>query len=71
MCLGTHWGSVHLLDHQGNTVDTPINRRDSPRHMVSVNQISIDSKGEHIASCSDDGMVQIIVHFTLSIEAIK
>ena len=25
--------------------------------MVSVNQISIDNKGEYIATCSDDGMV--------------
>lgn len=60
MCIGTHWGAVHLLDHQGNTVENSINRRQhTPAHMVSVNQISIDKKGEYIASCSDDGIVVI------------
>lgn len=58
MCFGTHWGAIHLLDHQGNIVDTPINKQTSQIHMVSVNQISVDSKGEYIASCSD-GMVGI------------
>lgn len=27
--------------------------------MVSVNQISVDNKGEYIATCSDDGMVRV------------
>ena len=48
-----------MLDHQGNIVDTPINKETSQIHMVSVNQISVDSKGEYIASCSD-GMVSIL-----------
>ncbi|XP_037029036.1 vacuolar protein sorting-associated protein 41 homolog [Bradysia coprophila] len=59
LCFGTHWGAIHLLDHQGNIVDTPINKQTSQIHMVSVNQISVDSKGEYIASCSD-GMA--IIH---------
>lgn len=57
MCIGTHWGAVHLLDHQGNTIQ--YNAQNFPAHMVSVNQISIDSKGEFIATCSDDGNVII------------
>uniref|UniRef100_A0A1B0CTY4 Putative vacuolar assembly/sorting protein vps41 n=1 Tax=Lutzomyia longipalpis TaxID=7200 RepID=A0A1B0CTY4_LUTLO len=56
LCVGTHWGEVHLLDHQGNTVSQRVN---VPHHMVAVNQISVDGKGEHIGTCSDDGMVII------------
>lgn len=49
-----------MLDHLGNTVDNAINRKQHfPPHMVSVNQISIDSKGEFIGTCSDDGIVVI------------
>lgn len=47
-----------MLDHQGNRVDTPINMRQNP-HTLSVNKIAVDSKGEYIATCSDDGMVII------------
>lgn len=47
-----------MLDHQGNRVATPINMRQNP-HTLSVNKIAVDSKGEHIATCSDDGMVII------------
>lgn len=55
MCIGTHWGAVHLLDHQGNTIQ--YKAQNFPAHMVSVNQITIDSKGEFIGTCSDDGNV--------------
>lgn len=51
-----------MLDHQGNTVLD--NAQDFPSHMVSVNQISIDNKGEYIASCSDDGTVVIYGFYT-------
>lgn len=55
VCLGTHWGTIHLLDHQGNC-----NRSKGLRtHTVSVNKISIDQNGDFIASCSDDGKVFI------------
>ncbi|XP_055301199.1 vacuolar protein sorting-associated protein 41 homolog [Sitodiplosis mosellana] len=65
LCIGTHWGAVHLLDHQGNTVDNSINNaQDFPVHMVSVNQISIDNKGEYIATCSDEGTVVISGFYT-------
>lgn len=66
LCIGTHWGAVHLLDHQGNTVDTSINvdAEEIPPHVVSVNQISIDNKGEFIATCSDDGTVVVSGFYT-------
>lgn len=53
ICLGSHWGAVHLFDHQGNSV----RGQELPAHTVMVNQISIDERGDHIASCSDDGKV--------------
>lgn len=56
MCIGTIWGRVHILDHDGNAVDTSTR---PPSHLVSVNTISVDAKGDFIASCSDDGMVHI------------
>lgn len=55
VCLGTHWGSVHLLDHEGNVIGNKL-----PSHTVSVNAISIDAAGETIASCSDDGKIHIV-----------
>uniref|UniRef100_A0A182IX16 Uncharacterized protein n=1 Tax=Anopheles atroparvus TaxID=41427 RepID=A0A182IX16_ANOAO len=58
LCLGTHWGRIHMLDHQGNCVHTIINIKENA-HILSVNKISVDSKGEHIATCSDDGKVVI------------
>ncbi|CAD7086533.1 unnamed protein product [Hermetia illucens] len=57
--FGTFFGNVYLLDHQGNFVDSFLNRQQSFSHSVSVNQISIDSKGEYVATCSDDGRVII------------
>ncbi|XP_050526190.1 vacuolar protein sorting-associated protein 41 homolog [Daktulosphaira vitifoliae] len=60
LCIGTNWGSVHLLDFEGNIVK---NRQLRP-HTVSVNQISIDSRGEFIATCSDDGNVFVYGLYT-------
>ncbi|XP_026285245.1 vacuolar protein sorting-associated protein 41 homolog [Frankliniella occidentalis] len=54
VCLGNNWGMVHLLDHLGNTVLEELRL-----HSTDVNQISIDSNGDFIASCSDDGRVFI------------
>nr|XP_019538216.2 vacuolar protein sorting-associated protein 41 homolog [Aedes albopictus] len=61
LCLGTHWGRIHMLDHQGNRVITALNMGlpNYNPHTLSVNKISVDSKGEHIATCSDDGMIII------------
>jgi len=55
MCIGTQWGLVYLLDHQGNRIETKKLRV----HTVAVNCISIDANGDYIASCSDDGKVYI------------
>ncbi|XP_072932333.1 vacuolar protein sorting-associated protein 41 homolog [Epargyreus clarus] len=61
ICLGTQWGVIHLLDHEGNTV--PIsqekNQRDLQAHAIAVNKISVDLNGDYIASCSDDGKVLV------------
>ena len=50
-----------MLDHQGNSVKNKVLRA----HSVAVNQISIDAKGDYIASCSDDGKVFILHLFDL------
>ncbi|XP_012058286.1 PREDICTED: vacuolar protein sorting-associated protein 41 homolog [Atta cephalotes] len=55
LCLGSHWGMIHLLDHQGNNIKSKMLQA----HTVAVNQISIDYNGDFIASCSDDGKVFI------------
>ncbi|XP_043265126.1 vacuolar protein sorting-associated protein 41 homolog isoform X2 [Colletes gigas] len=55
LCLGSHWGMIHLLDHQGNNIQS----KSLQAHTVAVNQISIDYNGDFIASCSDDGKVFI------------
>ncbi|XP_045469262.1 vacuolar protein sorting-associated protein 41 homolog [Harmonia axyridis] len=55
ICLGSHWGVIHLLDHQGNNIEG----KELKAHTVGVNQISIDSNGEFIATCSDDGKIFI------------
>lgn len=58
ICVGTHFGWIYLLDHQGNSVRF---KENSPQgfnaHSISVNQISVDVNGDFIASCSDDGKV--------------
>jgi len=53
LVLGTHWGRIHLIDHEGNKILT------KEVHQSTVNDISIDIKGEYIASCGDDGRVSI------------
>lgn len=53
--MGTHWGRIHVLDHQGNKIQS----KTLQGHTVAVNQISIDQKGDYIASCSDDGKIFI------------
>ena len=68
MAIGTHSGKIHVMDHQGNKVHQDVLLVRGCCHMRSclhacvsllqhnstVNQISIDSKGEFIASCSVD-----------------
>ncbi|XP_048576551.1 vacuolar protein sorting-associated protein 41 homolog isoform X2 [Nematostella vectensis] len=55
LALGTHYGVVHVMDHLGNSIRS----KEFPSHTTAVNQISIDEKGDYIASCSDDGRVVI------------
>ncbi|KAJ7513739.1 hypothetical protein O6H91_23G012400 [Diphasiastrum complanatum] len=53
IALGTHDGTVHLLDYQGNQV------KEFAAHTATVNELSFDAAGEYIGSCSDDGSVVI------------
>ncbi|KAG8177167.1 hypothetical protein JTE90_021761 [Oedothorax gibbosus] len=55
LALGTHLGVVHILDHQGNN----IRNKELLLHVTTVNQISIEDKGDYLASCSNDGKVAI------------
>ncbi|KFM71721.1 Vacuolar protein sorting-associated protein 41-like protein, partial [Stegodyphus mimosarum] len=55
LALGTHLGVIHILDHQGNN----IRNKELLLHVTTVNQISIDEKGDYLASCSNDGKVAI------------
>lgn len=58
--MGSHWGTIHLLDHQGNNIQS----KTLQAHTLTVNQISIDQKGDYIASCSDDGKIFIYGLYT-------
>jgi vacuolar protein sorting-associated protein 41 len=60
--VGTAWGDLYILDHEGNINS----HRRFPKHIVGINRISVDNKGEFIATCSDDGQVS-----HLSFELIK
>ncbi|KAL3620142.1 Vacuolar protein sorting-associated protein 41 [Castilleja foliolosa] len=58
IALGTHAGSVHILDFLGNQVKEFI------AHTAAVNDLCFDIEGEYIGSCSDDGSVVICSLFT-------
>nr|CAB3488657.1 unnamed protein product [Digitaria exilis] len=53
VALGTHNGTLHILDFQGNQV------KEIAAHTATINDISFDADGEYIGSCSDDGTVAI------------
>ncbi|XP_073102739.1 vacuolar protein sorting-associated protein 41 homolog isoform X3 [Elaeis guineensis] len=53
VALGTHDGTVHILDFQGNQV------KEFAAHTATVNDLCFDVEGEYIGSCSDDGSVVI------------
>ncbi|XP_017857849.1 PREDICTED: vacuolar protein sorting-associated protein 41 homolog [Drosophila arizonae] len=59
LIFGTFRGRVYLLDHQGNSVDSNLSNGDRHTHTVAVNHIDVDPKGEYVATCSDDGRVNI------------
>lgn len=58
IALGTHGGTVHILDFLGNQV------KEFAAHTAAVNDLSFDTEGEYIGSCSDDGSVVINGLFT-------
>lgn len=62
--IGDSWGVLHILDHEGN-----VNcHQKFSNHIVAINQISVDSKGEYFGTCSDDGQVSArILDFQLVI----
>lgn len=51
--VGTAWGDLHILDHEGNVVTN----KQFPKHIVAINDISVDTKEEWVATVSDDGQV--------------
>lgn len=54
-----------MVDHQGNTVNSHLNHNQHEfAHTVAVNQVDIDSRGEYVATCSDDGKVNVIGLFS-------
>ncbi|XP_031486112.1 vacuolar protein sorting-associated protein 41 homolog [Nymphaea colorata] len=58
IALGTHDGAVHILDFQGNQI------KEFSAHTATVNDLSFDSEGEYIGSCSNDGTVVVNSLFT-------
>ncbi|CAN6471406.1 unnamed protein product [Victoria cruziana] len=58
IALGTHDGAVHILDFQGNQI------KEFLAHTATVNDLSFDSDGEYIGSCSNDGTVVVNGLFT-------
>lgn len=53
MCLGTNWGALHLLDHLGHSSQ----QQEFPTHGMAIKMVDIDSGGDYIGSCSNDGKV--------------
>lgn len=49
--IGTNWGRIHVLDHQGNKV------KEFASHNNPVTMIDMDNNGDYIASCSHDRRV--------------
>ncbi|KAG0184699.1 Vacuolar protein sorting-associated protein 41, partial [Apophysomyces sp. BC1034] len=62
VALGTHWGVVHIMDFEGNVI------RSFRHHAATVNDISIDSADEYVASASDDGKVYIYALYTSEVQ---
>ncbi|KAI8897190.1 hypothetical protein BC833DRAFT_527326 [Globomyces pollinis-pini] len=53
MAIGTHWGTIHLMDLIGTPVKT------WKCHTSTVNNLCIDNQGDYIASAGGDGTVII------------
>ncbi|KAK4286396.1 hypothetical protein QN277_002956 [Acacia crassicarpa] len=58
IALGTHAGSVYILDFLGNQV------KEFSAHAAVVNDLCFDIEGEYVGSCSDDGSIVINSLFT-------
>lgn len=54
--LGTSWGGLHILDHEGNV--NSLQR--FPKYTFGINSISVDSKGEYAGWTIDDGQVRLL-----------
>ena len=66
LVLGMKSGIVYVLDPHGDII------KQYRPHKNAVNDISIDQNGDHVATCSQDGMVYISYHIhTLSILALN
>ncbi|XP_039007839.1 vacuolar protein sorting-associated protein 41 homolog [Hibiscus syriacus] len=63
IALGTHDGTVHILDFLGNQV------KEFAAHSAAVNDLSFDIEDEYIGRCSDDGSV--ILHSLFTDEKLK
>ncbi|XP_039228148.1 vacuolar protein sorting-associated protein 41 homolog isoform X2 [Drosophila yakuba] len=59
LIFGTFRGRVYIFDHQGNSVYSNLSISERHTHQVAVNNINVDHKGEYVATCSDDGKVNI------------
>eukprot|EP00099_Drosophila_melanogaster_P001033 NP_001036415.2 light, isoform F [Drosophila melanogaster] len=59
LIFGTFRGRVCIFDHQGNSVYSNLSASERHTHQVAVNNIDVDHKGEYVATCSDDGKVNI------------
>ncbi|KAG6384409.1 hypothetical protein SASPL_155776 [Salvia splendens] len=76
IALGTHSGSVHILDFLGNQIKLEckeaiptaliaiVEVKEFIAHTAAVNDLCFDIEGEYIGSCSDDGSVVINSLFT-------
>ncbi|PKA65181.1 Vacuolar protein sorting-associated protein 41 like [Apostasia shenzhenica] len=73
IALGTHDGTVHILDFLGNQVVSSVYLihfylqglvKEFAAHTATVNDLCFDAEGEYISSCSDDGSVVINSLFT-------
>ncbi|PWA00208.1 hypothetical protein BB558_001094 [Smittium angustum] len=58
LVLGTHWGSIYVLDLKGNIA------KKWNSHRAAVTSVSVDIHNEYVLSGSDDGKVVIHELFT-------
>ncbi|XP_051858563.1 vacuolar protein sorting-associated protein 41 homolog isoform X2 [Drosophila albomicans] len=59
LIVGTNRGYVYMLNHEGKSVESNLSSGKSHTHSMAVNHIDVDPRGEYVATCSDDGRVNI------------